>query len=551
METPDMNNIYAKPAFLAGFICFALMIAAQLARPLFPVDETRYLTVAWEMHQSGNYILPFLNHEAYHHKPPVLFWLINLMWTLFGVSQGAAMVVPYLGAFAFLMATARLSTRLFPDNKNAPLLATALLAGSLPFVIYANLIMFDLLLGVFAVLGLTAVWDYMTTRSKKHLVILTLCIGFGVLTKGPVILLHIGTALLLVKFWLSAPETPLRKTILPLIGAIMLGAAIALSWAIPAAIEGGKEFADKIFWGQTAGRMVKAFDHQRPIYWYLIFIPLFTLPWLASPALWSGAKKFLKNTTSSAQTTRRFLFCWAIPVFVSFCLISGKQVHYLIPILPALSLFFTGAFLNMSENFRKRDSLPVLLTTLFFSALPIIMNVFANQIGALVEGDRHIEESFARMSVLPAILIAITITALMIAAKRDKLKNIAAIAVSMGLMMAGFQIASKDSFFSNYNLEPMAEKLMEIDAASRAAGEELRPLGFTRNYHGEFGFLARLDRPVKQLQPEHLAQWFKDNPNGVAFVRSKHDYETKPYHILYQQPYKLSSGYAIVETKRE
>ena len=175
-----MQNIYAKPALLAAFICLALMVAAQLARPLFPVDETRYLTVAWEMHQSGNYVLPSLNYEAYHHKPPVLFWLINLMWAIFGVSQGAAMVVPYLGAFAFLMATARLSTRLFPDNKNAPLLATALLAGSLPFVIYANLIMFDLLLGVFAVLGLTAVWDYMTTRSKKHLLILALCIGFGV-----------------------------------------------------------------------------------------------------------------------------------------------------------------------------------------------------------------------------------------------------------------------------------------------------------------------------------------------------------------------------------
>ena len=60
-----------------------------------------------------------------------------------------------------------------------------------------------------------------------------------------------------------------------------MGAALALCWAIPAAIEGGKEFADKIFWGQNAGRMVKAFDHQRPfigISLFYLFLP--SLGWL-------------------------------------------------------------------------------------------------------------------------------------------------------------------------------------------------------------------------------------------------------------------------------
>ncbi|MCB1558280.1 MAG: glycosyltransferase family 39 protein [Alphaproteobacteria bacterium] len=551
METSPMQNIYTKPALLAAFICLALMIAAQLARPLFPVDETRYLTVAWEMHQSGNYVLPSLNHEAYHHKPPVLFWLINLMWAIFGVSQGAAMVVPYLGAFAFLLATARLATRLFPDNAQAPLLTTALLAGSLPFVIYSNLIMFDLLLGVFAILGLTAVWDYMTTRSKKHLLLLALCIGFGVLTKGPVILLHIGTALLLAKIWINAPQAQLKKTILPLIGAVLLGAAIALSWAIPAAIEGGKEFADKIFWGQTAGRMVKAFDHQRPIYWYLTFVPLFTLPWLASPALWSGAKQFLKDKAPNATSAKRFLFCWAVPVFVSFCLISGKQVHYLIPILPALALFFTGAFLNAPDEWKKRDSLPVLVTTLLLAALPIIMNLFANKIGGMIEGDKHIEETFSQMALLPSSLAALFIFGVSIAAHRSKIKNIVAITLSMAAMMVSFQIAAKESFFANYNLTPLAEKIMEIDKQTLAQNEAFHPLAFTRNYHGEFGFLARLNRPVKQIQPDELSKWFNDNPNGIALVRSKNELETKPYHVLYEQPYKLSSGYAIVETKKE
>ncbi len=48
--------------------------------PLLPIDETRYLTVAWEMRQSGHWLLPTLNGEPYSHKPPLLIWLINLAW---------------------------------------------------------------------------------------------------------------------------------------------------------------------------------------------------------------------------------------------------------------------------------------------------------------------------------------------------------------------------------------------------------------------------------------------------------------------------------------
>jgi len=85
------NHPLAKPALFAFTTCAALLVTSLLCRPLFPVDETRYLTVAWEMFSNHNWILPTLNGIPYHHKPPVLFWLINLMWGIFGVSQSAAM----------------------------------------------------------------------------------------------------------------------------------------------------------------------------------------------------------------------------------------------------------------------------------------------------------------------------------------------------------------------------------------------------------------------------------------------------------------------------
>ena len=69
----------------------AALAALQLwLRPLLPVDETRYLAVAWEMWWRGDFLLPWLNGEPYSHKPPLLFWLIHALWALFGVSELAA-----------------------------------------------------------------------------------------------------------------------------------------------------------------------------------------------------------------------------------------------------------------------------------------------------------------------------------------------------------------------------------------------------------------------------------------------------------------------------
>ncbi|HNQ92657.1 MAG TPA: glycosyltransferase family 39 protein [Alphaproteobacteria bacterium] len=537
------SSPYARPALLAAALCLALFITASLSRPLFPVDETRYLTVAWEMHGSGNWILPTLNHEAYHHKPPVLFWLINMVWAIFGVSQEGAMAVPYLAAFAFLMLTARLATRLFPRQKDAPLLATALLAGSLPFVIYSNLIMFDLLLGVFALIGITAIWDYMTTRHPVHLLPLALAVGLGTLTKGPVILLHLAPALLLVRFWLPPQQNPPRllSTIPSIAATIVTGAVLALLWAIPAAIEGGKEFADKIFWGQTAGRMVKAFDHARPVYWYLMFVPLFLLPWLASPTLWSGAKSLLKSKDTPDKTVKRFLALWGIPVFIAFSLISGKQVHYLAPLLPCIALFLTAATLKTDNALKKRDFWPVLTLTIILTLVPIVMHQAASHIESLMGSTYHLEDPFSATNPIPSLVIAVIIAAMGFPALRSKTLAITTIAVSMVLMMCGFQLAAKTGFFTEYDLTPMAAELQKY---------EDRPIAFMNNYQGEYGFLAHRNKPIEQVNQADLPSWFRNHPDGLAIFRTKNEKDFANYHVLFTMPYRMTTTYALVEAPK-
>ena len=58
-------------AWLVVALWCAFMGAALALRPLLPIDETRYLTVAWEMWLDGSYLVPHLNGEIYTHKPPL------------------------------------------------------------------------------------------------------------------------------------------------------------------------------------------------------------------------------------------------------------------------------------------------------------------------------------------------------------------------------------------------------------------------------------------------------------------------------------------------
>lgn len=525
---------------LAAILCLCLYGVSSFSRPLFPIDETRYLTVAWEMHHSGNWVLPTLNWEAYHHKPPVLFWLINLFWAVFGFSQKAAMAVPFLASFAVLCLNGLLAQRMMPSSRSFPLVATAILGGSLPFMIYSSLVMFDVLLSVAVLGGLLSLWQYAQTGKKLYLLGFALAVGAGALIKGPVILLHLLFPVVLVRFWKKpeAPSVPRKIWGLGFLGAVLLGAALALCWAIPAGIEGGPEFRDKIFWGQTAGRMVKAFDHQRPFWWYVGFIPLFLLPWAFSPAVWSGVKSLRSNTTPEEKALLRFILCWVPPVFLSFCFISGKQVHYLLPLLAGMSLTVAVAIEKVKQNWRPLDLLPVLSLPLFLSLLPLALKIFADVLLPafpkqilLPDVLKNIDGTWSWMAGIAILLIGF------VSVNKSYRIGLLSVVASMAIFMGSLMLEAKDSLFPNFDLAPIAKVL---------ASYPNHPIATIRTYHGEFGFLGQLDTPVHFVLEGDLPKWFEDHPNGLAVIRTSSPQELSSYDILFQQAYRTANFYAIV-----
>ena len=60
-----VSRRFALPTKIAGTFVFIFTL------PLLPIDETRYVTVAWEMRQSGHWLLPTLNGEPYDLDEPL------------------------------------------------------------------------------------------------------------------------------------------------------------------------------------------------------------------------------------------------------------------------------------------------------------------------------------------------------------------------------------------------------------------------------------------------------------------------------------------------
>ncbi|MHB8808843.1 MAG: ArnT family glycosyltransferase [Desulfobulbaceae bacterium] len=315
----------------------ALVGIALFTRPPLPIDETRYLSVAWEMWQGNQFLVPHSNGVAYSHKPPLLFWLIHFGWWLFGVNAWTARLVPPLFGLGAVFLSVRIGRIFWPEDEEMPGTLPFFLLGMIFWSMYATLTMFDMLVTFFclsAFLGLLQAWQ---GRGVRSWLLAGLAVGLGLLAKGPVVLLYIMPPALLAPWWGCGQGISWRRWYGGLLLALAGGIILALAWALPAARAGGPEYAQAILMDQTAGRVLRSFAHARPFFWYAFWLPLLLFPWIFWGPVWRGLQRLRLDPGS------RFCLSALIPPFLLLSSISGKQVHYLLPLLPAAALLMARA----------------------------------------------------------------------------------------------------------------------------------------------------------------------------------------------------------------
>jgi len=470
-------------------ICWLIAVAsAVVLRPPLPVDETRYLAVAWEMWLRGDFLVPHLNGEPYHHKPPLLFWLMTAGWSVFGVNDWWPRLVAPLFALAALYGTGRIALAIWPDDRGAAWLAPVILSGAAFWTVFQTLTMFDMMLAACALAGIGGIVRAWRTGGITGWAVTALAIGIGVLAKGPAILLHIAPVALLAPWWgrtlPGGPDRPLvtwRAWYLRFLLSVLIGAAIALAWAIPAGIRGGEEYRDMIFWGQSAGRIVESFDHARPFWWYAMLLAPLLLPWLVWPRLWRAARA----PGATRDGGYRLLVAWVAPAFITFSLISGKQLHYLLPEFPAFALLFAHLLARSEgDGGRRFDGL---ISALFFAVLGLAAILLPDDPSFF-----NAPEWFHRLDTYWGAALIAAALGCWHWARAGVFKGVAALALSMSVLVAVIHLTARNALDFAYDLRPIAHDLKAFENEGRAIGN-------FSTYHGQYQFLGRLTKPVAEL----------------------------------------------------
>ncbi len=490
-------------------------------RPLLIIDETRYVGVAWEMFDHNSFLVPLINGEPYHHKPPLLFWLIHLNWLLFGVNETSIRFIPLLFGLGALFLTQKIYLTLWPEDTRGASYSVLILAGTFIFTFYTSLLMFDVMLTFWVLLGVLGILRGVKHQNAGAFVLIALSIGFGVLTKGPVILVHLLPLVLFARFWAKdVTKTFYLRFLLAFFG----GVAIALAWAIPAGIAGGEAYRDAIFWGQSANRMVKSFAHQRPLWWYLPILPLLFFPWSMLRSLWTGAGLW------KGDGGLRPMFVWIVPVVVIFSLISGKQVHYLLPEIAAFAIVAARFFNHLSQERKLRYG------GAFVGHVYILFAVVLTVAYFLMHNKLFFTMALSDVLVI-ALLLSITGIVLLQYRFRSFETLLRVLAFTTLFVMFTLHLIMH-SYLKMLDLTPFAQRIAAFQ-------EQNIPIVQDTKYHDQFHFAGRLHQKIEVIpQPGQLKTYLQTHPEAVVITYRKRKAPIDETKIIAKTAFK--SRYAIL-----
>ncbi|QUN05377.1 glycosyltransferase family 39 protein [Shewanella yunxiaonensis] len=516
--TPAPTSVghISSTAFLWCTLLAALgLIAAHLwLRPLMPVDETRYVSVAWEMWRDHNWLVPHQNGETYAHKPPLLFWLINLAWALFGVSEWPARLSVPLAACINFWLLHLLAKKYYPSSETAARFAPVILLALGGWCFYLPTIMFDLLLSIFVLLWILSCLEFSESGSKKALALAGFAIGMGLLAKGPVMLLYAVPFMLLRRWWQAENSIESKRFAKGCGLAILIGLLLLACWVIPAVIAGGGAYENELIWKQTTGRMVSAFAHARPIYWYLYLLPILLLPLPLLGGVWKSS--LFKVTVAKDKA----LLIYIALIIGCFSLISGKQIHYLCPLMPIIALYVAG---KVQPNKFGRSYLLAAASALIAAAI-ISLPYWASHIFKNIQ-QPHV---YTWVAIAPLLMVAVSLVKF----RQEQLTLYVRFLV-FPVLITSLLMTVKLPLHQSYDITQAAKEVKILQ-------DQGNTLVFWDKYDNQFQFAGKLYQPIIDLQgdyPERLS-WLEAHPQTIVICPINHPSDALLKGAIYSQTYR-------------
>lgn len=384
-----MTLLSARTFYHRGKGLWYLLLLAALMLGLglglrFPnnVDEQRFLGIALEMLQNGDWLVPHRAAEIYGDKPPLFFWLLAALIKLTG-SPKVAMVLPaFLSGLIGTALIHDLSRRLY--NRRIAFYAGLLFLLSYQTHAILRDGQIDGFLFLWTVVGFYGFARHLLdTCSWRWYFMACAACGFGIICKGVGFL----PALMFLPFLYARKQQASHivrhkaSAGMWLLGPLMTLLAISvwlapLLWrALQVHDEATNAYLHNILLHQTAGRLVNAWHHKEP-FWYF---PVIVMPkyWLPAIVILPWLIPLWRQQWQKRDGRVMILLSWVVLVLVFFSLSTGKRKPYIYPAIPAFVMIVAAVWPYLMRQWRQRFFIrciqPILI---FWFTVVMMLNVY-------------------------------------------------------------------------------------------------------------------------------------------------------------------------------
>ncbi len=331
------------------------------------VDETPPLFAAASraMATTGNWLTPQVNGLARFDKPPLVYWLMGIGFSIPGNSfwdpLGTwAARLPSALSTIFLMIVLGDTMMRYPQeenyfNRRIAILAALGFAFSPLVIIWGRSAVSDALLCSTLGTCLLLKWRRYANPEGEVWWLSWIFLALAVLTKGPVALVLCGLTIFFFGFFQNDFLRILK--ILKWIKGLLIVFVISFPWYLIELLIEGKPFLDSFFGYHNLQRFTSVVNsHGEPWWFFLIVLSIASLPFtpLLLISIWNNICNIFKLNRrvikKPDKSLYEFSFFWLISVFIFFSISATKLPSYWLPATPAASILISFSLTNQVKD---------------------------------------------------------------------------------------------------------------------------------------------------------------------------------------------------------
>ncbi len=365
-----------------------LVYGAGLFIPIMEIDGAVYASISMTMHDTGNYGDIILKNADWLDKPHFQFWVTALSYRLFGVNTFGYKIPALLFSLLAVMYTYMFGKKFYSKLHGS--LAALLLITAQHFILSGHDVRAEPYLAGLTIFSLYYFASWIKEKYFIYLLLGSAGLGALLMTKGlytiiPVVS-AIGFALIYEKNgkeifhwqWILAGLLTIIFT-LPTIYSYYMQFDMHPEKVIfgRSAVSGVKFFFWDSQWGRfsNTGPIKGAGD---PAFFFHTLLWAYA-PWafLAYFALYDKARILIKRS----GTGENYTFFGFVVLFFIFSASQFQLPHYLVPILPLLSIVTTGILVSHLKNTRFINTFNIIhlvSVILMFLLVPLLQIVFSD-----------------------------------------------------------------------------------------------------------------------------------------------------------------------------